>query len=79
MAAALFPCTSILGEFVKGIRTSQIPISSSWGFRSSVMEGQLSVLKGLLKARDTYHSMQGQQHMPSFRSEHSEERLTRDP
>lgn len=28
-AAALLPCTSTLGEFVKGIKTSQMPISSS--------------------------------------------------
>ena len=28
-AAALLPCTSELGEFVRGIRTSQIPISKS--------------------------------------------------
>jgi len=34
-AAALFPCTSELGELVSGINTSQIPISSKWPFNSS--------------------------------------------
>lgn len=35
-AAALLPCTSELGELVKGIKTSQMPISSSWPFSSSI-------------------------------------------
>jgi hypothetical protein len=35
MAAALFPCTSTLGELVNGMSTSQIPISSNCGLRSS--------------------------------------------
>lgn len=35
-AAALFPCTSELGEFVNGISTSHIPISKSRPLSSSV-------------------------------------------
>ncbi len=34
-AAALFPCTSILDDFVKGMRTLQIPMSSSCDLSSS--------------------------------------------
>jgi hypothetical protein len=36
-AAALLPWTSTLGELVNGINTSQMPISSSCGFRSSIV------------------------------------------
>jgi hypothetical protein len=41
IAAALLPCTSMLGEFVSGMSTSHIPISRSKGLRSSVKSGDM--------------------------------------
>jgi hypothetical protein len=45
IAAALLPWTSTLGELVSGISTSQMPISSNCGFKSSVQLAPLTLAK----------------------------------
>ena len=73
-AAALFPWTSELGEFVRGMRTSQIPISKSWPFSSSSRVMNISSQQTPL---GTNRLTLIQQRMLSFRSAHWLELLVR--